>query len=284
MRNKAALGLLLIVAACGGSDAKAAFERYEKTVEPFLEEEADLRARFEDKVRDIPYGKGGEIDEMIRKRLVPFYREMAERVASVEPEGEELRAVHLRLVEYVGLRNEMYSVYGDLDSTAKETEKREEPAGKKVDEAQEAFSEKVQAIQSALKAAPEFVDKVLPVFRRADVMASGVFARLEGLRQGGVKAEDLLTFLEEQAIPFFEGMEKEIDELELGEKGAKVAEASKGYAKAFLGVALAAKDLAGVRLEMEEELVPLQKRFEEIQKRVEESLEGYLTGAKEYRA
>ena len=44
--------------------------------------------------------------------MVPFYHDMAEKIALVEPEGEELVEIHGKLVEYVDLRLELFDLNG----------------------------------------------------------------------------------------------------------------------------------------------------------------------------
>jgi uncharacterized coiled-coil DUF342 family protein len=311
MRNIAALLLLLaLLAACGGSEAKAAFERYDKAVEPVLEEEAELLARYDDMLRD---GKGDTVRAMIEDKLVPFYLNMAERVAAISPGDEALTSIHSELVAYVGQRQEHLRVLGKLHvkasemevkakavrAKAEEAQKREEPAVEKVEEARRAFSTKVQALNTVLQASPDLVEQVIPLFRRSDQMVNGLFGRIDALRQGRLSAAEMLRFLSEQASPFLESVQKDIDELDLGAEGAKVKEASKDYGEALTGVASAAKSLAEVRQEVEREIgeqveaeltplqneiQPLQERAAELLEELEEAYDDYVEGAKEYRA
>ena len=286
MPNKAALLLpLLLLAACGESESKAAFERYESAVDPLLEKEEKLRARFEDKVQDMIYpGKQKEVDDLIRDALVPFYREMAKSVAAVTPEGDALESIHADLVRYVELRNELFRVYVDLDSKAKETKRKEDPANEKVDQARGALGAKVQAILKDFEELPGVKEKVLPVFLESDQVTNQIVGGVERLRQGALAAAVLLEYIDQRAVPFLDELEKKIDALDLPGKAEGFRKNMKAYAAALRDLVGAARELALVRQTQEGELEPLEQRFSELQEDVGTALAEYLEGAKEYRA
>ncbi len=282
MRKAAALAALALAAlSCGGGEEKAAFERYEKAVGPSLTAEAELRARFGEKVLDVnSYGGDKELADLVDRKMVPFYSEMEKAVAAVVPEGGRLTELHALLLRYVALQKDLFSSYRLLDTRLRAAAEAEQPIRERLQSAEGTRNEAAKALNSAVTTSPESRNALAGLFRQEAAAADQVYKRLAALEQGEVGAADYLALLDGEIAPFYESLLAAVDALDIP---VTVKLAAKAYAGTMGPFIAASREFAALRATAEKDIDPLRDRMGQARDDATAALEQYTSGAKAYR-
>ncbi|MCU0725969.1 MAG: hypothetical protein MUE73_09305, partial [Planctomycetes bacterium] len=245
MRKLAAVGIAVLCLSCDGGGEKAAFERYERAVNPSLEAEADLRRRFDDKVQDYSsYGDESGFAELVEKRMVPFYAEMQATLSAVSPEGAKLGELHGMLLRYVAMRRELFTVFREMQEKEKAREAAEKPIFEKLRSAEKAWGEAGRALNGAVTAAPAAAEVLAPLFASENAASRSLFAQIAALEQGALTAATLREALTSSFDPHYAKLFEEFEKADLPE-AVKVA--ARAYADGARGVLAAAREVADAR-------------------------------------
>lgn len=278
------VALVALFLACGGGEEKAAFDRYESSVEDLLEREARLRDRYQDMVEDIvAYQDETGFNDLIEEELVPFYDRMREEVGRVRPEGEQLARIHAHLVGYAGHRARMFGAFLDLDRRVKAGGPREAPATAALEASTRARAARAGQVNEVFASRPALMQKVGPLFHGDAEFTAEIFQKLESMRRGMLPAADFIRYVDESAKPFLDELEAAFERLDLGEGGVVALAAVKNYLDAQRDVAAAARQVAVVREELEAEVRPLKELFESSQREAEQAWEAYTSEARAWR-
>ena len=284
MRNKAAIAMLALVAvlavSCGSGEEKQAFDQYEAQVSDILEREAEIRRLYEEEYENLAaYGRQESFDRLVRQKMIPFYAKMEKTIAAVSPQGEDLVRVHDKLIEYVSLRRELFT----LDTRASELSKMEKPALERLNTSMEERDKNTREFNDALMSSPELMQRLVQVFSTEQQAALSVVQRLQGVRSGQFPTEDFLKFLDEKVDPFYEKLVKHLAEMEVSPEEQAVMLKAKAYVGSTLSFFLAAREVASIRPAMLDELQPLRDKYEYLQKRTVELIDEYRADAGAYR-
>jgi hypothetical protein len=281
MRNKATLlALVLAFAACGSGAEKAAFDRYERSVSDFLTEEAGLRALYDEEYQNMAtYGRQESFDRLVRQKMIPFYHEMAAGIAKVEPEGERLKQIHAKLIEYVGLREELF----ELDTQAAKLSDLEQPALDRLNKAMTERDKHTRAFSESLLAKPKMNQKLAGLFGPEQQAALSVVQNLSAVRNGEVPAADLLKYMDEQIDPFYSELVRKLSDLSGEGMDEEVLRVAKAYVGSTMALFISVREVAELRPKMLEELVPLRERYQNLLTVTGERFEEYREAAKSYR-
>jgi hypothetical protein len=284
MRNKAALFVPLLVAvlavSCGAGAEKQAFDEYELQVSDVLEKEAEIRQLYEEEYENMTaYGRQESFDRLVRQKMIPFYAEMEETVNAVSPEGEELKKVHVKLIEYVTLRRELFT----LDTKASELSELEKPALERLNLAVEERDNNTREFNDALMSSPELMQRLAQMFSTEQQAAMTVVQSLQRVRGGETSTEDFLKFMDEKVDPFYENVVKQLAEMKVSMEEQAAMLKAKAYVGSTMAFFLAAREVAKVRPDMLDELKPLRARYEFLLKRTVELIDEYRKDARAYR-
>lgn len=265
--------LLTLFVACGGGAEKDAFQRYERSVAGLLEQEAELRARYDEELDNATaYGDDAGFREIVAERVVPFYAEMKKKVMELVPESEALRAIHANLIEYAAVRSAFFE-------TGKQTEAIAAAEGallEKLSLATRARETRTIAFNKAVEAAPAMLAKITPFFGDEGAAINALFTNLEAMRGGRVRSAEFVRFIDEKLLPFYAQIDQGLAGLGDSNSGAEVVRTGKAYVASTREIIAVARDLALA-------LGPIQERFLGLADRATDLLDTYRSSAKAYR-
>lgn len=289
MRNKGPLLLLALLlpvfaGACEGDERKEAFASYEQKVDPLLEKEARLRARFEDEANDaFAYrGGGGELADLVKNRLVPFYGEMAKGVAAIEPEGTELARIHSLLARYVDLRRQFFTGYLAMGRQAEATSKAIRPYALEVDAARSGVANTAQKLQSLLPKAPaDLQQRLAALLQPEQNYQRQIWTMEQAVEQGLLSGADFRRVVEEKVRPRYDELAKTFDGMEVGAEGEALLQAAKSWVSAMQKALDASLKLADAAPASDANASP--ERLQSLQQEAAETLAAFKDEAKKYR-
>ncbi len=284
MRNKAlpfALAVMTVFAAsCDSGAEKAAFDKYEAAVSDVLEEEAELRKRYEEEFANMQaYNSQDAFDLLVRQKMIPFYEEMKKTVGAVSPEGDELKRIHGLLIRYAGLCSEMVK----LDTKSVTISEMEKPALDRLNRAMSEREKATRGFNDALSSLPELMQKLAAMFTTEQQAALTVVQSLQLVRKGEVSPADFLKYLDDQIDPFYEKLVTALAELQVSPAEQAAMLKAKAYVGTTMALFIAAREIASVRPKMLEELAPLRERLAELQVETTGLLDDYRKEARAYR-
>ena len=245
--NRLGALLALLLLACGGDGAKDEFAAYERSVEPVLAAEADLRARFDEKMKDaMAYRAEEGVKTLLVDRMAPFYADMEKKAGAIAPPGEKLAAVHAVLLRYVTLRREFLAGYIAQLRQADAIGGATAEARQKVDQAWTEVEAAADALNHAAESAGEAALALAPVFRQEAAANSNLQAAIDALLIGRLPPDTLTAVLEKQFRPAYAAFRKQVDGFDVAQGGMEMVIAAKAYLAKVEGVMGQALALAAV--------------------------------------
>lgn len=278
------LALLLAAGSCGSDDEKAAFDAYERAVNPILEKEQRLRERFEDQVRDaVVYDASEKVGTFVEKRLAPFYEEMDGEVRAIRPEGGDLAEIHPLLIRYVELRREFLDLYRQVDALEKAARSQLAPLTAKAEAANRAIERQGAPLLRAFQANPQAGRAFVPILNAEKDKGQEVRRYVALLAQGQPLAAQFLNELETNYRPFYAEKLNEARVIMESEENREVRGRVIDYLKKAGDYLDAAAEVARARAEVERKMTPVGKKIEAVQSEADELLKTYKSEARRYR-
>lgn len=284
MRNKALLFAMTLMAAlpvsCDSGEKKAAFDQYEAAVSGTLEEEAELRNRYEEEFANMQaYQTQDAFDQLVRQEMIPFYAEMKKKVEAVSPEDMELRKIHSLLIQYATLASEMV----ELDTKTSAVADMEAPALERLNKAMNEREKATREFNEAVSALPTLMEKLREMFVAEQRLAVSVIQSLAMVREGEASAAAFLDGMDNQVDPFYEKVVQKLAEMKVSADEQVAMLKVKAYVGSTMACFIAAREVAAVRPRMLEELKPLRERLLELQEETTRLLNEYREKARAYR-
>ncbi|MEN8149360.1 MAG: hypothetical protein ABFS86_06025 [Planctomycetota bacterium] len=284
LASLAILFAVLAAAHCGGGEAKAAFERYDLAVSPLLEEEDQAYRQFAELTADaVHFDSMDRVEAFIRDRLQPLNAKVAVKVGEIKPEGEDLTRIHGFLIRYATLRGEYLSAFADILSINRQSRAATQPARERLGELTKVAGEKVQAIQPAFVAAPEFGEGLRETLTQLVATAQRVQEKIAEMDRGTYLSSQYLKAVDTQVLPWLRKTKKDVQSLGATGSALDLQAAVIGYIAAIEDLIAASRKLAEARAPFEKSEAGSQRRVKSLQEETDRTLQVFREEARSYR-